>query len=50
MLVAGGIVAVSAGFPRVDRFGYRTSRILLTTGRILEKYPCGGCGSLVANR
>ena len=50
MYIASGIVAISARFPRVDRFGCRISRILLTTGRILEKYPRGGYRSLVVIR
>ena len=50
IVVAASIAVASAGFPRADRFGCRTSRILLTTGRILEKYPREGCGSRVASR
>ena len=46
MLAAGSAVA-SAGFPRVDRFGCRISRILLTTRQILEKYPREGYRNLV---
>ena len=50
MYIASGIVTISARFLRVDRFGYQTSRILLTTRRILEKYPREGYRSRVVIR
>ena len=56
MLAAGSIVVtasiaiVSARFPRANRFGYRTSRILLITRQILKKYPREGYRSRVAIR
>ena len=49
IVVVASIAVVSARFPQADRFGCRISRILLTTGQILEKYPRGGYRSLVVS-